>query len=147
MSTPMELSSILSLLASFFAVLTVFFGFYLQKTRFERASEALKASFAEEMDRSSKLLVDLRSMQARAAGTIRTAERRIHNLGGPAHVDQDGDAAEGGGISPMLAGIARGAGIDLDALAAGDAEQLAKLQSLLPQGRQPQQQHSAGVMF
>lgn len=143
MSTSMELGTTLSLLAAFLAILTIFFGAYHFKARFMRASDALKELLRDDLERASALLVDLRSAQARAAGTIRTAERRIGI--NPAAAVAEAAEEQSEGIPPMLASIAQGAGIDLQALAAGDPTQLQKIKDLLP--AQKQQQHTAGLQL
>jgi len=78
-----------------------------------------------------ELVLQLRTVQARAAGTIRTAERR--RVLAPVEDDDDDlpEAEEEAGIPPALLGLASQLGIDPQKVMAGDPAELAKVKTAL----------------
>ena len=91
----------------------------------------VKRPLRESLKEVPELVYQLRAERARAAGTIATAQRRAARGGGGEAAPPE-DGAEGElEIPPALLNIARGAGIDVDRLLAGDAAELAKAKTVL----------------
>lgn len=99
--------------------------------RIKRSLQPMLASVPE-------LVLQLRTVQARAAGTIRTAERR--RVLAPVE-DDDDDLEEGDGDEPeipaALLGLASQLGIDPGKVMAGDPAELAKVKTALASFKAP----------
>lgn len=115
------------LLALLILALPLVGAYIIVRTHLQGAQAALVAEVRSQVPDAERLIKDLHVERARAAGTIRKARRQ-------AEAPPDDDDLLHALDHPLARGIARGAGIDVDKLKAGDSEELAKLQGIAKGG-------------